>query len=72
MVIRPNDVIKPKLSKKEEKSIDAHLRSGGRTYSVSGMKYEIIQEIIEKYKNAGWKVKSVLDQRDGDFLQFVE
>lgn len=72
MVIRPSDIKRSKLTKSIENKIDSTLKEGSRTYYTEAFDSDTIEEIIEKYRNAGWKVKMIYDQRDGNYLEFRE
>jgi len=55
-----------------EKSIDAALREGRLTFDSSLFSQRVRNEIVKMYENAGWSVRHVSDQRDGDYFQFSE
>lgn len=58
--------------KRITKEIDDMLCSGERSYSVSLAPRQLHAKIIEEYTAAGWHVRIVPDQRDGDYFSFSE
>lgn len=70
---------KPLMEQLEQKIDEALQRSySGRgsvsidANSVSGLNQLSTEEVIGKYKLAGWDIKYHSDQRDGSFYQFKE
>ncbi len=58
---------------KAEKIIDKELSARGtNTFDVNLFDNDkiVLEEIVSLYKLAGWKVRIVHDQRDGDYLKF--
>jgi len=61
-----------------EKAIDKALTEGNFTFAIEqgdyygrgGVDYDVAQVVMKKYRDAGWNVKYVSDQRDGDYLDF--
>lgn len=78
MAITPQDA--KKLSEKDklsvnalEKKIDEALIEGGYTFSADLFpNNKVMRQIMQLYRNAGWKVEYMPDQRDGDYLHIRE
>ena len=79
MVITPEQVRKEfnreqkaQLAKLEQE-IDKALVEGKTTIGLfAALNVRVKDEIVSKYQNAGWEVKYVADQRDGQYLFFEE
>lgn len=61
-----------------EKKIDAALQRGYQGYGrsityawPSDMKRHVVEHVMAKYAAAGWGVRIVSEQRDGDYLEFT-
>jgi len=82
MVIMPNQ--REELTEEEKRQVKT-LETAIDEILIQGMKDEkrymsysypkeitprVINYVQEMYKKAGWKIRSVADQRDGDYLEF--
>lgn len=85
MVVGPKELLE-KITEDEaeilenlEKRIDQELLKnfdGTRNviYAMDGdprkLRRNVLEGLLSRYRQAGWKVKIVYDQRDGDFINF--
>lgn len=53
-----------------EHDLDLALIKGTRNISISRVPFYLRQVVKERYERAGWKIKCVYDQRDGDYWEF--
>lgn len=74
----------PKIMEMEKTIDNALINAGGENVSVTlragysgpyddprtNVPYNVIEELLDQYRNAGWEVKIESDQRDGDFIVF--
>jgi hypothetical protein len=59
--------------KEFEKSVDAGLIKGHRAFAPSSkVPRELLTELMIRYRNNGWIVREVNDQRDGNYYHFTE
>ena len=73
-----NDIAAAQEAAAAEAIIDRNLKAKyagvGRSIIIDaamGVRSYIVDYVVEKYRRAGWTVKRVSDQRDGDFFEFT-
>lgn len=85
MVVKPRE-LEQRIKAKEgpamqqfEATVDEELtrRFAGRGQGVSvgvprGIRRFVLDQVLDKYRQAGWNVQIVYDQRDGDYIEFKE
>ncbi len=62
-----------KLEAQINKSLEVGYDGGRFSYSTQFLapySLRVREEVLRRFKEAGWKVDTVYDQRDGDYLTF--
>ncbi|MFH1063536.1 MAG: hypothetical protein V1729_00480 [Candidatus Woesearchaeota archaeon] len=85
MVVNPKTLLETVTAKEKvtlkrlEEQIDEFLKERfddrnsaafGVTSECTSLRHQVYKSLLDKYRTAGWNVKEVYDQRDGDYIQF--
>lgn len=85
MVVKPTELInlvtneEKEVIKRLEKRIDDYLTkdfrgSGSLAFGINEdfrtLRIPTREKLLSKYRQAGWNVKEISDQRDGDYIEF--
>ena len=85
MVVKPNELAnlvtkeEKEVIKRLEKRIDDYLTkefrgTGSLAFGINedfrNLRIPTREKLLDKYKQAGWNVKEISDQRDGDYIEF--